>query len=105
MKLQLWLKNQILQRANHLESEDIVSRTAGVMGEDLIFSPLARKYIPFTTECKSNARFAIYTPLEQAENREKRWPPLLCIKGNHKRPLIVVYAEDFLDVINERKDK
>ena len=106
MRLQKWLKEAILKRAKKLQSDDIVSRTAGVMGEDLILSPAARKTLPYTIECKNLARVAVYKPLEQAEVREKRWPPLVCIKANHKRPLIVVYADDFLDLVyDKRKNK
>jgi len=81
----------------------------GQGGEDIQFSPAARKLVPLSIECKSRASFAFYKDLEQAQrNCPKNCEPVLIAKANHKKPVVIVDAEYFFKhyqprVIRSRK--
>lgn len=90
-----------LVEAFGLEKDDIHSRSMGAGGEDLMLSPLARRKIPYSFECKKHARFSIYGPYEQAEVNAEGFEPVLLIEGNRKKPLAVIDFDLFLRLITE----
>jgi len=68
----------------------------GAGGEDVQLSPAARKKAPFSIECKARGKFAVYSLYDQAvDNCPKDAEPLLVVKGDRKKPLVVVDAEWF----------
>lgn len=74
----------------------------GAGGEDLQLSPAARKLIPYSFECKSLAKFAGYKFMEQAEsNTPKGAQPIAVVKANRKKPLVLIDAEYFFDLLPE----
>lgn len=66
----------------------------GQGGEDVQLSPAARKLIPYTIECKNMAKIAVYNYYAQAKQHGKG-EPLVIIKQNHSKPLVIVDAEYF----------
>lgn len=96
------LKSKLLDFCGELVPEDIVVTSAGVTGEDLQLSPIARNVYPFAIECKARKSFSIYSHYEQAtrhlENKKGyyKWP-MLVIKGDRKQPLVVMSLDDFLE--------
>jgi hypothetical protein len=66
----------------------------GAGGEDVQLSPAARKLMPFTIECKNMAKIAVYNYYEQAKTHSKG-EPLVVIKQNHSKPLVIVDADYF----------
>lgn len=103
--LQNLLKNKLLEKlSTKIQNEDITSTPMGVTGEDLQLSPLARKYFPFHVECKSHKHFSVYQYLDQSERHLKTYEnlktyPLVCLKANRKRPIIIMYLNDFLEIL------
>lgn len=91
---QQWTAKKMLEFAPELEKDDILSRSMGAGGEDLMLSPAARKVYPFQIECKSKAAYSVYTDYTQAAAHGTH-EPVLVIKANHKKPLVVVDAEWF----------
>lgn len=71
----------------------------GAPGEDILLSPLARSKVPFSIECKSKNAIAVYPWLEQRAG--DGYPPLVFARGNHKEPIVILYASDFLKLIKE----
>lgn len=66
-----------------LEDGDIESRQMGGAGTDLIFSPLAKKHIPFDVECKNTESLNIYSVISQAKsNTGEGRIPLIVFKKN-----------------------
>jgi hypothetical protein len=63
-------------------------------GEDVQLSQAARNLFPFTVECKNNARIAVYKFYEQAQSHG-RGEPIVVIKQNRSKPLVIVDAEYF----------
>ena len=92
---------QLLIEKLDIDSEDIESRSMGAGGEDLIMSKAARNKFPYSVECKNQERINIWSAWEQANNNKGIYEPLVVIKKNGVRPLVVLDAENFLDMIKE----
>ena len=74
----------------------------GVSGEDISLSPFARRHIPYAIECKSRAAISVYGFYEQAQKNSKGFEPICVVKQNRSKPLVVVDAEHFFNLIAER---
>ena len=97
---QQWVRDLILTTFLQLEPDDVKSTSMGASGEDVQLSPAARKLFPYQTECKSKARSQIHTYYEQAKSHGTH-EPIVFVKQNRKRPLAIVDAEHFLELIKE----
>ena len=84
-----------------IDPEDIESRSMGAGGEDLIMSRAARHKFPYSVECKNQERLNIWQAWEQANGNKGIYEPLVVIKKNGIRPLVVLDAENFLDMIKD----
>lgn len=99
--LQQWVRDKLLDKFPTLEPDDVKSTSMGAGGEDVLLSPAARKLFPYTVECKSRARIAVYEWYEQAKGH-KDHEPLVFIKANHKLPLVIMSAEHFLKILGDK---
>jgi hypothetical protein len=97
--LQKWAKSALHESLPDLQPDDVISTSMGKSGEDLQLSPLARSFFPYSVECKNLSRIVIYKWLEQGVSR--KYPPLIIAKGNHKEPIVSLYAVDFFRLIKE----
>jgi hypothetical protein len=97
------LQNFIRDRLRALFSlpdEDVVSTPMGVSGIDVQLSERARKACPYAFEAKSYAKIAIYKWWKQAEdNATAELSPILVVKQNYGKPLVVMSWETFEDLI------
>lgn len=84
----------LLANAPELEPDDVKSTSMGAGGEDVQLSPAARKVYPFNIECKSRAKMAVYQDYQQAMTHGKH-EPVVVVKQNMCKPLVVVDAEYF----------
>lgn len=101
---QQWVRDKIYQTFPQLEEGDVRSTSMGAGGEDLQLSPAARKVFPYSVECKAFKTFAIYKVLDQASsNAPKGAEPIAIIKGDRQRPLAVIDAEHFFELVQARK--
>lgn len=75
----------------------------GAGGEDLLLSPVARKVLPFSFECKKHKSFAIYQHYKQAQANSKAHTPILIIEANRQQPLVVLSLDDWIKLLKERK--
>jgi hypothetical protein len=95
------VRDQIISKFS-LEPDDVRSVSMGAGGEDVLLSPTARRRCPISVECKSRDRIAVYGYYEQAETNAKgKGEPVVFIKQNRSRPLVVVDAEYFLTMIEK----
>lgn len=94
-RLQQWVRDQLIE---HLEvhPEDIESRSMGAGGEDLIMARDARQKFPFSIECKNQEKLNIWDAYEQACSNCNDYEPIVFIKKNGKKPLVVLDAEYFI---------
>ena len=92
---------QLLIEKLDIDPEDIESRAMGSGGEDLIMSKAARHKFPYSVECKNQESLNIWKAWDQANGNKGLYEPLVVIKKNGVRPLVVLDAENFLDMIKE----
>ena len=92
---------QLLIEKLDIDPEDIESRSMGAGGEDLIMSKAARTKFPYSIECKNQEKLNIWSAWDQANGNKGMYEPLVVIKKNGVRPLVVLDAENFLDMIKE----
>lgn len=101
---QQWVRDKVYETFPQLEEGDVLSTSMGAGGEDLKLSPAARRLFPYSVECKAFKSFAIYKVLEQAaSNAPKGAEPIAIIKGDRQRPLAVIDAEHFFELVKARK--
>ena len=92
---------QLLIEKLDIDPEDIESRAMGSGGEDLIMSKAARHKFPYSIECKNQESLNIWKAWEQANGNKGMYEPLVVIKKNGVKPLVVLDAENFLEMIKE----
>lgn len=87
---------KVLAEAHGLHQDDILSRSMGAGGEDLMLSPAARLKLPYSFECKKHKSFAVYKHYEQASVNSGANDPVLLIQGDRKEALAVISLELFV---------
>jgi hypothetical protein len=98
---QQWVRDHLLSLFLQLEPDDIKSTSMGAGGEDVQLSPAARKLIPYQIECKAKGRAQVFTWYEQAKSHGKH-EPIVVVKQDRKKPLVIVDAEHFFNMVKER---
>ena len=101
-KLQKWFR-ELLIDVLEIHEEDIESRSMGAGGEDLIMARAARVKFPYSTECKNQEKVNIWESYKQATDNSKTYEPILVIKRNNHKPLVVVDADYFVNLHKEKK--
>ena len=100
-KFQQDLVKVLMETFTHLEEGDIMSRSMGAAGEDLILSPAARKVFPFAVEAKCQEKVSLRNWWEQAKaNATAELDPLLITKQSRKEPLVVLDLKTFIKLIS-----
>ena len=94
-KLQQWFANVLVETLG-LDSEDLESRPMGSQGEDIILGKQSRQLFPYSVECKNQEAVNVWKAYEQATENCKGYEPLVVIKRNRSKPLIVMDAEAFV---------
>jgi hypothetical protein len=101
--LQQKVRDLILKYSPSLEPDDVVSRSMGAGGEDVMLSPAARRQYPISIECKSRASWAFYKDYDQAViNAPEGMEPILVAKANHRDPVVIVDADWFFKQFPKR---
>jgi hypothetical protein len=96
--LQKWVREQLIEQLD-IHPEDIESRSMGAGGEDLIMARAAREKFPFSIECKNVEKLNVWEAYEQAKANCGAYEPIVIMKKNHKKPLVVIDAENFIKLI------
>ena len=99
-RLQQWMRTLLIEELE-VDPEDIESRPMGAQGEDLIMARAAREKFPFSIECKNQESLNVWRAWEQASENSGKYDPILVIKKNNVKPLVVVDAEYFVNLIKE----
>lgn len=103
-KHQQWARDKILAAFPELEADDVRSTSMGAGGEDIQLSPAARKLFPYSVECKALKAIGVYKFIEQAiANCPANAQPIAIIKADRQKPLAVIDAEHFFDLIEKLK--
>ena len=88
-----------------LEYDDIKSQTMGMGGEDIVLSPMAKKLIPYSFECKNTERLNLWKAIGQAEDNCEDRQPTVIIKRNRSKVYAVVEFDEFLNLIRRKYDR
>jgi len=103
-RLQKYVCNLILKFFPILSEKDVVSIRMGRPGEDVQLSDKAKEIFPYSIECKNQERMKyLWEAYEQAISNSKNLEPLVIIKINKKKPLVVIDAEYFIKLQSEIK--
>ena len=100
-RLQQWMRDTLVEELN-IHPEDIESRSMGAGGEDLIMARAAREAFSYSIECKNVEKLNVWDAYDQAKVNSKNYEPIVVMKKNGKRPLVVIDAEYF--VKSHKKD-
>ena len=99
-KLQQWMRDLLIQKLG-VHPEDIESRSMGSQGEDLIMARAAREKFPLSIECKNQESVNVWKSYEQAAENSGEYEPIVVIKRNQSKPLVVIDAEYFVSMFKE----
>lgn len=97
--LQQDIRDKILEKFPELQEDDVTSRSMGCGGEDVLLSPKARVFFPFSCECKNQESMSIWQALKQAEANAKNNIPLLIFKRNRTKIYCALSFDDLLKLI------
>ena len=100
-RLQNWVRDELLKRFPNLNDNDIVWAIMGERGVDIKLSEKAKKFIPLAIECKNQEAYKkLYKDYNQSSyNSDKNIEPIVILKMNNEKPLVVMDATYFLDRI------
>ena len=96
-RLQKWVREQLIEKLN-IHEEDIESRSMGAGGEDLIMARAARETFPYSIECKNQEKVNLWESYKQADENSGKYEPVVFIKRNNHKPLVVVDANYFISL-------
>ena len=104
-RLQQNVRDLLLEAlSEYLEEDDIRSTSMGAPGEDLLLSPLARKLVPLSLECKNQEALPLWKSLAQAEDNSNGRDPVLIIKRNRSGVYAVIQFDVFTKLIERNID-
>lgn len=99
-RLQDWVRQKLIEYLVDLDEnleDNISTAVMGAAGADVKFTPQTQHLFPYSIECKNQEKYSsVYNAIDQASNHS-RFPPIVFLKMNKRKPLVVIDAEDFLD--------
>ena len=98
-RLQQWFRDLLIEKLD-IHPEDIESRSMGAGGEDLIMARAAREKFPYSIECKNQEKLNIWESYKQACDNAGKYEPIVVIKRNNQKPLVLIDAEYFMRLHN-----
>lgn len=99
--LQKWVVDKLIEEYN-IHPEDIKSCSMGAGGEDIVMARAAREKFPFSVECKNVERLNVWDAYDQACANANGYEPIVVMKKNKKKPLIVIDAEEFIKLMGNK---
>ena len=97
-RFQQEVRDLLLKFAPSLEPDDVRSTSMGASGEDILFSPAARRIYPYNIECKNVESLNIWKAVDQAESQGNHIP-LVAFKKNNKRAFVAIPLEHFMELL------
>mgnify|MGYP003324384059 CR=1 FL=1 len=98
-RLQQWVRDLLIEKLE-VHPEDVESRSMGAGGEDLIMARAAREKFPYSIECKNQEKLNIWESYKQASDNAGKYEPIVVIKRNNQKPLVLIDAEYFVRLHN-----
>ena len=101
-RLQKWVREVLIEKLK-IHEEDIESRSMGAGGEDLIMARAAREKFPYSIECKNQERLNLWEAYSQSEANCGDYEPVVFLKKNNHKPLVLVDADYFVGLHKDEK--
>jgi hypothetical protein len=98
--LQDWIRLKLIEEFDMYE-EDIKTAVMGESGEDIKMARAAREKFPFSIEAKNVEKLNVWEAYEQAKENAGKYEPIVVMKKNRKKPLVVIDAESFIKLMNK----
>ena len=87
-----------------LEDDDVKVAIMGESGVDIELSPLARKHIPYSIECKNTEKIAVWQALKQAtENTREGTEPAVVFRRNNSETYAIIRFEHLVELMRREK--
>jgi len=94
-RLQSWVRERLVELLK-LDPDKVRCAVMGEGGADVQLDKDVHPHFPYDIECKNQEKYkGIYDAYEQASQHGKN-EPLVVIKMNKRKPLILVDAEHFI---------
>lgn len=104
-RFQQEVRDLLLKLAPELEPDDVRSTSMGAGGEDILFSPAARRIYPLSIECKNVEKIRIWDGIDQARENCGPHIPAVVFKKNGEEPYIAVPFMKFLEILRGINEK
>lgn len=98
--LQQFVATKLLEVSPILQPDDIVSRSMGSPGCDILLSPYAKSVIGnWDIECKNQETISIWSAIQQCEARGEGKKPMVVFKRNRTPAYVCMKFDDWIDII------
>ncbi len=95
--LQQLVRDKIIEYFN-LSDRDVLSTSMGDTGADVKLSEKAVQLFPYDIECKNQERVNVWDAYKQVTSRAAKVEPLVVIKRNKHKPLVLVDLDYFISL-------
>ena len=99
-RLQNYLRDLLKEAFPSLRDDDIKSQIMRVSGEDVVFSPLSKRLIGLSFECKNQERLNLWDSLSQAETNCEDRTPVLVFKRNRSKTYAAIPFEFLIKLLS-----
>ena len=99
-KLQNKVVEELRKAYPELEDDDIKAQIMGRSGEDIVLSPLAKRLIGLSFECKNQERLNLWDSLSQAETNCEDRTPVLVFKRNRSKTYAAIPFEFLIKLLS-----
>ena len=93
--LQDWMRKRLMEELD-IHEDDIKTAVMGESGEDIKMARAAREKFPFSLECKNVEKLNVWQAYDQACENSGKYEPIVVMKKNRKKPLVVIDADWFV---------
>ncbi len=101
-RLQMLVRDAILDLFPRLKPEDVRSTSSGAGGVDVQLSTAAARKFPYRIETKNLKKHSVYSLWDQAVSHKGPPNPLLIIKSDRREPLAVITLEHFMELVKDK---
>ena len=100
-RLQNLVRSKILDTFDILRPTDVSVAKTGENGCDVKLSKIAKRILPYQIECKYQERLATLHRWFNQSRKHGRLEPILVVKMNDKKPLLVMDLDHFFEIVKE----
>lgn len=99
------IRDRLLETFPEFEPDDIKSCVMGDTGEDIQFSPAARKKLPLSIEVKrrKTGMATAYNYIDQATSQDKG-EPVVCYRSDRKPWIVMIGLDHYMKLLRSWND-